>query len=1013
MTLKAGDILANRFTIVSPLGSESTPTIYKVFDQQDQRNSAIKVIAGAECSLERKDELKHQIRQISALSHPNVAHIENIYEENGLLFYTLELSEGESVYSRLRNEITRKDCDLWIKQLQSAMQAFHQIGCVMGEIRIDKMLIDINNNIHVMDFATDVPENACYEPGTIADLRAPEVKADAQPTFESDVYSLGSFAHLLATCVNPNELSKRNKTRIKLVKAAAKKIVTSSAEKRPDIAQAITLLSKEKEARVNTKNIALSLGAVLLLVVSVFHFSGNNKQPDIIDIETTQGISVINDSDFQQLSSVAALLYYPLSNWSQFSVVSPQKVSNLIDNLALQPTNNNSDQRKVADTFALNYFVVLSSRQTSQSSYLFSAELRSRSSAQKIFEVSQRATVQTLNDDLSEFSVLILEAIAEWSSYEIVKDYRPFFNSALRVTSEQSINFKLLTHKLQEFPEVHFSAAIQALDTGSKSAAELVLKQAQYKQDNGYWSLMLEQLAAQINEYPNKELQILKQIEQLYPDRIEVLMKMAVVLAETGKHDEAISKLRKALAINKQHPDVLFAIALHKFSKGMYQDAIDNELAKAQFAYRQQNDVRAESKVKLKFGEAYLKLGQQKTAKRFFSEAIDLLDVVQYPFQKASIIKQMAEISLENLEFEQAEKELLSVVEIYQRFNDVGKEIDAWLLIANVQQIAGNATKALATLQSIYTKARKEASGNDYLKLKLALAQTNYWLGDLSNASNHIRYVIEQVDLLPPSMLEDAFIVHTNILVLKGKLDNANLALAAFNARLTDVEKSLHTKLLESRLSFISNNLTQALKVNTKLLANIDSFNEPQKVAVYLWQSELCLWIADFACAEANRVEAKRHLSTAMDEHQIKEVWLTMAISESVGARKGMSPDLFFDFLNAKQMPISQRLAYLVDIQERFDLEFDSKYVKEIERLLKPSYVLLSFEYNLSRAIDTADFSKVKSTLDEVKSYWRYHYAVQQLDLFGKLEPSIIVNENTLFLQMSDIQRSNYQRYYQ
>jgi serine/threonine protein kinase len=1013
MTLKAGDVLANRFTIVSPLGSESTPTIYKVFDQQDQLNRAIKVIAGAECSAARKDELKYQVRQISALSHPNVAHIENIYEENDLLFYTLELSEGESVYSRLRNEISRKDCDLWIKQLQSAMQAFHQIGCVMGEVRIDKMLIDINNNIHVMDFATQVPENACYEPGTIADFRAPEVKAGAQPTFESDVYSLGSFANLLATCVNPNELTNKNKTRLKLVKAATKKILTYSVEKRPNIEQAISLLSKENEALVNTKNIAFSIAAVFLLVVSVFHFSGKNNQLDIIDTDFTQGISVINDSDFQQLSSVAALLYYPISNWSQFSVVSPQKVSNLIDNLALQPTDNNADLRKVADTFALNYFVVLSSRQTSQTSYLFSAELRSRTGEQKIFEVSKRATVQTLNDDLSEFCVLILEALAEWSSSEIVKDYSPFFNSALRVTSEQSTNFKLLTQKLQDYPEVNYSAALQALVTDSKGAAQSVLKQAQFKQDKQYWSLMLDQLAAQINEYPNKELQILKELKRLYPDRIEVLMRMAVLLAQIGNQDEAISMLRKALSLNKQHPDVLFAIALHKLDKGMYQDAIDNELAKAQFAYRQQNDVRAESQVKLKFGEAYLKLGQQKTAMRFFGEAIDLLDVVQYPFEKASIIEQMAAMSLESLEFEQAEKELLSAIDIYQRFNSVGKEIDAWLLIANVQQAAGNADKALATLQSIYTKVRKEASGNDYLKLKLALAQANYLLGDLPNASNHIHYVIEQVDLLPSSLLEETFVVHTKILVLKGELDSANLALETFNAKLTNAEKSLSTQLLESRLAFLSSDLTQALKVNEDLLAKVSSFNDQQKTALYLWESELCLLIADFACAEANRVEAKNFLNSAMDELQVKEVWLTMAISESVGARKGMSPDLFFDFLRAKQMPISQRLAYLVDVQERFDLEFDSEYVKEIERLLKPNYVLLSFEYNLSRALDTAEFSKVKNKLDEVKSYWRYHYAMQQLKRFGKLEPSIIVNENVLFMQMSDIQRSNYQRYYQ
>lgn len=1013
MTLQAGSVLADRFKIISPLGSESTPTIYKVFDQQAQKNSAIKVIAGAETTTDRKDELKHKIRQISALSHPNIAHIEQIYEEHGLLFYTLELSEGESVYSRLRNEIARTDCDIWIKQVQSAMQAFHQIGCVMGELRIDKMLIDTNNNIHIMDFATEIPDDKCYEPGTIADLRAPEVQSKNTPSPESDIYSLGAFAFLLASCVNPSEFTKQNKVRTKLIKAASKRLTVSNPEKRPDIHHAVELLSKDAEGLLNLKNLIISLGSIILLSWIAFTYSSSKNTIDSNGLVKAPGITVITTSDLPALSSLASLLYYPLNNYPQFSVRSPHKVSDMIENLALQPLDNKNDLNKLADAFGVNYFVVIQSTQIAEDTYLFTTQLKAINDEESLFEFSKRASSSTLDEDLSELSLSILEKLSSWSGSPMPKDYSLFFESALKVTGKNGTDFSLLTQQLASFPEVFYEASIQALNNQSRTLAKTFLRQAPPSDSSLYWSLKLEQARALVDEYPNKELQILNQIIALYPNKISELRRKAMLLEEMEKPNEAIRVLRKALSIDASNPDLLFDLARYKIEQGLYQEVIDNELSIAQFAYRQRNDLVAESKVKLKLGEAYLKLGQSKTALRFFNEAVDLLSVTEYPLKRAEILKNMGLVYADSSAFESAEKEFMSAINIYQRFNKFSEQIDTWLLLARVQQNSGRADIALLTLTSIYEKLRKDGSGNDYLRLKTALASANYELGNIEAAIVNIDYVMEQFDLLPAEIMAEVYTVEIKTRLLAGDLKRALESLEMFKSTSKNSYIGPSEKLLESKLMFTVGNLNNAISINEEILKNQESLNEEQTAEVFLWQSELCLMIADFLCAESKRVNANKYLRDNMENLRVKEVWLTTAIAKSSGAQKGMSSDLFFEFVDNESLSVAERLKYLIDIQERFNLGFASQYFNKIETLLRPEYVLLNIDYQIYRAVETANFSEVKSLLPKAKRYWRYHYIVEQLRQFGALEASYRVNESLMMQQMTDLQKSNYQRYYQ
>jgi hypothetical protein len=125
-----------------------------------------------------------------------------------------------------------------------------------------------------------------------------------------------------------------------------------------------------------------------------------------------------------------------------------------------------------------------------------------------------------------------------------------------------------------------------------------------------------------------------------------------------------------------------------------------------------------------------------------------------------------------------------------------------------------------------------------------------------------------------------------------------------------------------------------------------------------------------------------------------------------------MSPDLFLEFINAKNSNKADLLKYLIDIQERFDLSFDSDYMNQIEDNLKPNYRLLVLDLEISRAIDTGNTTKISSLLPGLEKYWRYHFALKQLDRFGKPQARLEDEERRIFQQLSDIQKNNYRRYY-
>jgi len=142
MAIAAGTRLG-RYEIRSPLGAGGMGEVYLAYDSQLERTVALKVLPP---EIARDEQRMHRFRQearsASALKHPNVAHIYEIGEGNGINFIAMEYIEGETLRQHIKRSRLKTVEVLDIaSQVASALAAAHQSGIVHGDIKPDNIVL--------------------------------------------------------------------------------------------------------------------------------------------------------------------------------------------------------------------------------------------------------------------------------------------------------------------------------------------------------------------------------------------------------------------------------------------------------------------------------------------------------------------------------------------------------------------------------------------------------------------------------------------------------------------------------------------------------------------------------------------------------------------------------------------------------------------------------------------------------------------------------------------------------
>jgi len=628
MALKNGQFLVGRFKIISPLGSENSPTIFKALDTELRTHVAIKVLASSRCSEHVIEALQQQVKQVKAINHPNVALIHELYFEHELVFYSMQLSEGESLFSRLRNAISPNEANLWIGQLLDVAEVFHGSGCLLGEIRLDKIIVDTHNNIHLMDFGTGPSALYSGQSFALQQFDASEMSEGRNPNVKSDVFSLGKVIELLLQCIDGDKMDKEEVKKRKFVLAVVKNMTHTSAQARISLADCKQQILVQSEASVRRRRTKWAvLATVSVIGLLVYLTSGRTNESTIV----AEQIAIVADARLPILQNLAVALDSPLKAFPSLSVLDSSNVIDISANLSLKPSINLNDRRRLAELLNTPYLLVLASKTVSETTYVISATLREMPSDRMIFDIKHDVVISNMPEDLSRLSQKLINQIQKWNNDAVqLPNYTLFIKHALLNTRSVSLNLPTLQQKAPNFPEVWLYSAQQSLKENQvEQAIEYLNRLLGMQFDVSYWRLKGEWLRASLDVDSDQSAQRLAQLSMAlnkhYPSRYSDIVEQAELSLNRENLLEAEMFLQNARLLQPNSGSVLHAIGRVQMLNGNVQGAIDNALKLAVMAFRLQADVVSESNAMVTMGEANMMLGQANTAQQFFSDAFELL----------------------------------------------------------------------------------------------------------------------------------------------------------------------------------------------------------------------------------------------------------------------------------------------------------------------------------------------------------------------------------------------------
>src|SRR6185436_11913434 len=143
-----------RYQIRSLLGAGGMGEVYLAQDTSLNRKVALKVLP-AELALngDRMRRFKQEATSAASLNHPNIAHIYEIGEANGVNFIAMEYVDGVTLRDKIRNE--DEELSKLLRVLQHVAEGLakaHDAGIIHRDLKPDNIMITSDGHAKILDF---------------------------------------------------------------------------------------------------------------------------------------------------------------------------------------------------------------------------------------------------------------------------------------------------------------------------------------------------------------------------------------------------------------------------------------------------------------------------------------------------------------------------------------------------------------------------------------------------------------------------------------------------------------------------------------------------------------------------------------------------------------------------------------------------------------------------------------------------------------------------------------------
>jgi serine/threonine-protein kinase len=189
------------------LGRGGMGTVYVGLNEQTGERAAVKVLSSHLADdVNFRERFKQEIETLKRLLHPNIVQLFGYGEEDGHLFYVMELVSGRSLQDELaagRRFSWREVVRIGVGVAQALKHA-HDRGIIHRDLKPANLMLDVHDQVKLTDFGIAKlygGTNVTAEGGVLgtADYMAPEQAEGKQPTSRCDLYALGSVLYALLT----------------------------------------------------------------------------------------------------------------------------------------------------------------------------------------------------------------------------------------------------------------------------------------------------------------------------------------------------------------------------------------------------------------------------------------------------------------------------------------------------------------------------------------------------------------------------------------------------------------------------------------------------------------------------------------------------------------------------------------------------------------------------------------------------------------------------------------------
>ncbi len=292
--LEPGAIIAKRYRLDRLLGGGGMGVVWAATHTVTRRAVAVKFLRGdpARMTQELRQRFLREARAASAVSHPNVVTISDVFElDDDTPVMVMDLLAGETLGQKLLREtqLSLAQTAAILLQVVSAVGAAHALGIVHRDLKPDNIFVlagvALGSAVRVLDFGIA----KLLEPETLSDSTGPITQTGSilgtpcymspeqalgEPDIDqrSDIWSLGVILYECLTGVRPIQGESLGQIVKQILVDGVRPIDELEHELPPAIVKLVTdMLSRQRDGRPSDLNrVALLLSAHTEVIVPAF-----------------------------------------------------------------------------------------------------------------------------------------------------------------------------------------------------------------------------------------------------------------------------------------------------------------------------------------------------------------------------------------------------------------------------------------------------------------------------------------------------------------------------------------------------------------------------------------------------------------------------------------------------------------------------------------------------------------------------------------------------------------------